>query len=245
MQQKFCIFYFQNSLTVLQNEGEQLTVTRPLVSKRQSDLMEEAKETLKEITGSSFLYAPEFKHVYCGDQNLLVPSGVFEKDFTQAYFERMFIALSTEKTLVVSPITSFGVHAIEAQPSWAKAFTKETFNHQNTKSQFEFHLEFLAEYKGKESSLLVAVFNETCFVGLVNDNRLMYAETMSYQNADDILYTLLNVLQKNSLGMTKGTLWFGDLSGNNVAEKLKESLASIQDFTAFTYQDLARTMYFK
>ncbi|MEI8193527.1 MAG: DUF3822 family protein [Flavobacteriia bacterium] len=245
MQQKFCIFYFQNALTVLKNDLDAIPVTRQLVSKIPSALLEEAKETLKEITGASFLYAPEFKHVYFGEQNLLIPSGVFEKDLAQSYFERMFIELPEDKALSIASIPSFAVHSLEAHPNWAKSFTKETFNHQNSFSLFEFHLNLLADFKTKETTFLLTLFADTYFLGLVHDSKLLYAEALTYQNSDDILYTLLNVLQKNGLSMAKGTLWFGEISDNNIKENLQDSLTKIQDFAAFTYQELERTMYFK
>lgn len=245
MKENYCIYYFSDSLVLLPKNKNEEVKFKLILSKRLDLQIEEAKEWIKTETNSSFLHSEEFLHVIVGSKNVLLPSKIFDENQIQAYYQKVYEECEEGFQLITNKNAFFGVNSIETLPFWALELTSLVFHHANYSTQFTFYLEKLRSFSNDKTNVFCMIHPNRFFIGINEGNKLIFFDDAAYSSAEDILYFLLNCIQKCQVLPGKSNLYLGHLLSEDVKIKFLELIVKIADLSDFNSIELDRDFYFE
>lgn len=156
---------------------------------------EEVKAFLKDKLNVSFLHAPDFQHIIVPSQTVLLPSAVFDEALSSEYFERMYGACNPEQAIQTAQEKNLQIHIIYPIHHWVQGLLNSQFGSLNVENIFSAMLR--ASREPGATYLDLVIMEDHAYIGVLSEKKLWHSEVIEFQEVDDIIYTVLNVLSKS------------------------------------------------
>jgi hypothetical protein len=165
---------------------------------------EEIKTFIKQQTGSSFLYAPDYIHAFVGTHHLTLPSSVYLESNLQEYSTRMYGPQAPLHEISATTSADGQVTLIHSHPTWLNEFVAQHFNGQAIYSMHQLLLNALQ--RDGIFSIDLHCFENQAYLGIYHRRKLWYSDFFEFTLVDDLIYMMINTLNQFNVSTEGATI---------------------------------------
>jgi hypothetical protein len=222
------VYFYANSLILLQHDApKQASPPYQIKSISSHPLNEEISGYLKKETQQHFLHAPEFTFFTIPQKLLLIPKAIWEDSLIENYWGRMYEPLEKGFELQAVFIKSYQVQIVCSIPTWINAYVHQQFNIKQSGSIFE----AIFELSAIAGTMDVLIIQDIFILSLRTEQELRYLDMHPFEQTEDIVYTILNVVQKQWNPIEITTMYMHAFCPNSVRDSLVEQLGRIENLS--------------
>lgn len=222
------VYFYSNNLILLQPDApKQATAPYQIKSNTLHQLKEEISGYLKKETQQHFLHAPEFKFNTIPEHILLIPKPIWEDNLVETYWERMYGGIEKDMELHAVFIKSYQVQIVYQIPQWISTYVHQQFNIKQCPSIFE----SLFGFPAISGTLDILIVQNIFILSLRTEKELRYLDIHQFENTEDIIYMILNVIHKQLIPFEIATMYLHAFCTLSVRDSLVEHVRKIENLS--------------
>lgn len=162
-------------------------------------------------------------------KHTLVPLHLFNNSSAQTIFEFVFGKEENKLNIDFNRLMELSMVEVFEIPEWVKSFFIRQFPMISIKHEHTMLLRALFQMNTFDLKIVVNVWDEYFTICVLQKGELLFSNSFEYQQAEDIIYHLFYVVERENLNQEKGKIQFYYSS-----EKAKERIKEVENFIKTT-----------
>lgn len=162
----------------------------------------------------------------------LVPLSVYNESSSKHIFSLMFGEDIDENTVDFTRLMELGMVSVYEIPDWVKSFFIMRFPRITIRHEHAMIVRALFQRNTFKRKVVLTINDHYLNIDVIHRDELHFSNSFEYQNAEDIIYYLLFVLEQEKLTKEEGDLQilFAGERLNEIAESVKQQLIQLKPF---------------